>query len=128
MSNARGWGALDLMRLSATTTTTQGSAVDLATYASDVNREMKAVFVISGISAQTAAFTAAITECDTTNGTFVAPTYGTTQVTGITTNGVSEMNFFADKRYIRAEVTFGPNVTSANVTAVGFALKRIADS
>lgn len=128
MTNAREWGALQLMNLSAQTTTTQSlSPVDLAQYASLANREMKATFQVF-FSAQTPSLTVAVTECDTTNGTFTAPNWGTSTA-AVTTNGLTELNFRADKRYIRAEVTFpASGVTNSDLNAVAFALKREANS
>lgn len=121
--NARNWGAINLLNLNAQTTTTQGSASDLSTYATLNKREMKVSFMLSNVSGT---HTCAITECDTTNGTFTAPTNGATQGV-VTTNGLTEMNFLAQKRYIRAEVTMAASST-ANIAVVGFAAKRAADS
>ena len=71
--NARSWVGVKLMNLSAISTTTQGSATDLATYVNLAKREMKVVFFLSGTAGTTISVTPAVTECDTTNGTFAAP-------------------------------------------------------
>ncbi len=123
--NAREWGPINLMNLSAATTTTQGTATDGSSYASQANREMKAVFMISGLTTITT-ITLAVTECATSTGSFTAPANGTSSAV-VTTNGMTELNFRNDLKYIRAEAT--PNTTgSVNIAAVGFALKRFADS
>jgi len=111
------------MNLSAATTSTQGSAADMATYASTEKREMKAVFFVSGLTTITTA-TVAVTECATTNGTFTAPATGTSSAV-VTTNGLTELNFRNDARYIRAELTVNA-AGSVNVSAVGIAPKRTA--
>ena len=123
--NARQWGPVNLLNLNAATTTTQGTATDMSTYASQARREMKGIVLLSGLTTITTA-TVAITECATTNGTFAAPANGTSSAV-VTTNGMTELNFRNDLRYIRAEITVNA-AGSVNVAAIGLALKREANS
>lgn len=125
--NARQWVGVKLMQVRAISTTTQGSATDMATYANTAKREVKAVFFLSGLAGTTISVTPGITECATTNGTFAAPTQYTA-ASAQTTNGMVEMNFRNDLRYVRAEATLGANTTAADVACVVFALKREANS
>lgn len=133
MPNAREWGALSLLNELAITTSTQtltASVVDLATYASLAEREMKAIYSVKSYTGLTPAAVIGVTECDTTNGTFTAPAWGTSTVTLSTTAavGAGELNFRADKRYIRAEVTLTAGDTGMTVNVVAVALKREANS
>ena len=131
--NARALGAVSLLNELAITTSTQtlsANVVDLASYASLANREMKAIYTVKSYTGLTPAATIAITECDTTNGTFTAPASGSPSVTLSTTAavGAGELNFRADKRYIRAEVTLTAGDTGMTVNVVAVALKREANS
>lgn len=126
--NARGWASAILLSARAlSTSTATPTSIDLVTYASLAKREMKVSVVLAGLAGTTISVTPAVEECDTTNGTFAAPaTY--TAPSAQTTNGIVEINFRADKRYIRLPVTLGANTTGADVHAVAFALKREANS
>lgn len=125
--NARGWVGVNLLNVAAISTTTNGAATDLATYANLAKREMKVVFFLSGTAGTTISITPSVQECATTNGTYAAPTYYTA-ASAQTTDGMVELNFRADKRYIQAVATLGANTTGANVSAVAFVLKREANS
>lgn len=126
-SNARSWGVVQLLNLAGITTTTQGAAVDMASYASIAKREMKAVFTLTGVAGTTASVLVSVEESDATNSGFAAPTQYTA-ATAKTTNTTVELNFRADKRYIRAVVTLTADTTGAHVVANAIALKREANS
>lgn len=122
---ARAYGAFEVYRAAAVTTTGNGSGVDLATYADLAKREMKVVVDVGTLTTTTTA-TVSITNSDTSGGAYTAPTYGTASAV-VTAAGVVELNFRADKRWIRLE-----NVVNATgsvpISAVGIALKREANS
>lgn len=126
--NARGWASALLLSARALSTSTASPAsIDLATYASLAKREVKVAVVLAGLAGTTISVLPAVEECDTTNGTFATPAQYTA-ASAQTTNGLVELNFRADKRYIRLPVTLGANTTGADVHAVLFALKREANS
>ena len=93
--------ALELIRAAAITTTsaTPSRTVDLAAYASLVNREIKAV-VHTGALTTTATMTFNIEVCATTNGTWAAPSAGTTTLTMIAACN-NEIHFYPNLRYVR---------------------------
>ena len=123
--NAREWATVSLLNAAADTTTAQATGVDMSAYASQANREMKAVIAVSALTTITTA-TVAITECATVGGTYTAPANGTSSVV-ITTNGIYEINFRNDLRYVRVERTYNAAGT-VNLAVAGLALKRFADS
>jgi hypothetical protein len=126
-ANARQWKAVSLITLRAISTSTQGAAIDMAAYANLAKREMKVVWFVKGAAGTTISITPAVTECDTTNGTFAAPAQYTA-ITAVTTDSLTEQNFRADKRYIRAEVTLTANTTATDIHAVAFVIQREANS
>lgn len=93
--------ALELTRAVAiaTTSATPSRTVDLAAYASLANREVLAV-VHTGALSTTATMTFNVEVCATTNGTWAAPSAGTTTLTVIAA-GINEINFFPNLRYVR---------------------------
>lgn len=93
--------ALELTRAIAITTTsaTPSRTVDLASYASLANREVLAV-VMTGALSTTATMTFNVEVCATTDGTWAAPSAGTTTLT-VTAAGINEIPFYPNKRYVR---------------------------
>lgn len=78
-----------------------GSAVDLAPTATVAKRELKLIVAAQVLTAGT--FNVAVTECDTTNGTFTAVAGDT--ITAVTTNGVREYTANVTKRYVKGAIT-----------------------
>lgn len=123
---AQNYVAVSVIPAQAITTSTAAPAyVDLAAYADLAKREMKLILAKGAYTTITTA-TFAIEECDTTNGTYAAPAYGTTSVVSTNTAAtVIEMNFTPQKRYVRLPITV--NATgSVPVAATLVALKRAA--
>ena len=127
MANARQWTAVNLMSVRAisTTTTLPASGQDMASYATTAKREMKAIFFLAGLAGTTISVTPSIQECATTNGTYAAPAQYTA-ASAQTTNGMVELNFRNDLRYIQAVATLTANTTAADVHCVAFVLQRSA--
>jgi hypothetical protein len=127
--NARSWGSAIVLsaRGLSTSTATPATTLDLASYASLAKREMKVSVVLAGLAGTTVSVLPAVEECATTNGTWTTPAQYTA-ASAQTTNGLVELNFRADLRYIRLPVTLGANTTGADVHAVAFAMKREANS
>ena len=123
---ARNYGPLELLRAQAITTTTASPGyVDLQPYASLAKREVKAV-VLVGAMTTTTTVTVAVKECDTTNGSYTAPAYGTTSQAATTTAGQQlEFNFRADKRYVQLSITVDAT-GSVPMAATLVALKKEA--
>lgn len=122
---ARNYGALKLSATGAVTTTSAAPTVyaDLSTYADLAKREVKAIVSVGTLST-TATMTFSILECATTDGSYAAPTYGTTQAV-VTAAGVTEMNFRADDPYIK--LAYAVDATgSVPISAVLIAMKREA--
>jgi hypothetical protein len=97
--------ALELTRAIALTTTsaTPSRTVDLAAYASLKNREVLAVVQVGALST-TATLTLNVEVCATTNGTWAAPSAGTTTAT-VTAAGITEIPFYPNLRYVRLAYT-----------------------
>lgn len=117
------YSALELTRAAAITTTsaTPSNTVDLAAYASLANREVKAVVLVGALTT-TATATFNIEVCATTNGTWAAPSAGTTTLT-VTAAGINEINFFPNKRYVR--LAYEVDATgSVPIAAALYALER----
>ncbi len=119
----RSYAAVQLLAPTTMSTSANGSAVDLATYASVANRELKVAFQAAGVAGTSPSITLAVTECDTTNGTYAAPAAGTSSAV-ITTNGLTELNVYVSKRYVRSEIAFTSNTTNGAISCVAFVLKR----
>jgi len=120
---SRAYGGLELLRAQAITTTGNQTGVDISTYASLMNREM-VVFADVGTMTTTTTATVAITESDTSGGTYAAPANGTASAV-ITAAGLSTLRFRAAKAFIRAEVTVNA-AGSIPMSVIGVALKREA--
>ncbi len=119
--------ALSLLTAQAITTSTAGGlpVVDLSTYASLAKRSVKAV-IHTGTFTTSATCTAAILESDSSSSGFAAPANGTTSVV-ITAAGVNELNFAAQKRYVKLQLTVDA-AGSIPMAASLIAMKRFADS
>jgi hypothetical protein len=108
--NQKQFSIKQLFGAGARTTTTTGSAVDLAAYTNVGGRNMKAYLDVAIATGTTASYTVTIQEGDNTTTftdiTGAAFTAATTATTG------EEIHFVAKKRYIRAIQTFTSNTTS----------------
>lgn len=106
---------VQLFNAAARTTTTTGSAVDLAGYTNPGGRNIKAYLDVSTALGTSASYTVKIQEGDNTT-TFTDITGAT--FTAVTTSNTGEsIHFVTAKRYIRAIQTFTSNTTS--VTSSG---------
>ena len=85
-----------------TTSAATGGVVDMAPTASVGKRAQKVIVVASGLSGTSPVFPMALTECDTTNGTYTA--VGGLTITSVTTDGTTEYHALFTKRYIKATV------------------------
>jgi hypothetical protein len=100
-----------------TTTGATGGVIDMAPTASVGKRSQKVIVVASGVTGTSPVFPLAITECDTTNGTYTAVS-GLT-ITGVSTNGTTEYHALFTKRYIIATVgTVTGTTPVANIVAL----------
>lgn len=113
--------ALELIRAAAITTTsaTPSRTVDLAAYASLANREIMAV-VMTGALTTTATMTFNVEVCATTDGTWAAPSAGTTTLT-VTAAGINEIPFYPNLRYVRLAYSVdatGSVPTAANLVVL----------
>jgi hypothetical protein len=85
-----------------TTTGATGGVVDMAPSASIGKRACKIVVAACGVTGTSPVFPLALSECDTTNGTFSAVSDLT--ISNVTTDGTSEYHALITKRYIKATV------------------------
>lgn len=122
MARAQSFTILTLLSLSAVTTSTQGSAQDLAKYIGVGMRQMKAHVDVNGLTGTSPTFDFSIQQNDTSGASGWADVQTFTQKT---TNGNEDIHFTPTKRYIRAVTTAGGTSPSANLTVVVLAELRI---
>lgn len=97
----------------ARTTTTTGSAVDLAGYVNPGGRNMKAYLDVSAATGTSASVTVKIQEGD--NTTTFTDISGATFTAATTATSGEEIHFVTAKRYVRAVATYTSNTTSATL-------------
>ncbi len=100
--NQRALAVRSVLSVSQTSTNTTGTYTDIAPSGTIGKREHKIIVVASGVSGTSPVFPIALTECDTTNGTFTA--VSGLSISNVTTNGTTEYHAPIQKRYVIATV------------------------
>ena len=102
-----------LLSPAARSTTTEGSAVDLAAYIHPGGRGMKAKLDLSATAGTTPSVAVKIQDSDTTTAADFTDVTGAVFTTVTATTGAEEeIHFVTNKRYVRALMTITANTTS----------------
>lgn len=126
MSFTANQSLIRLLTTQAITTSADGTAIDLQSYANPGGRAMKVVVDVGSNLGTTPSATVKIQDSDTTTaGDFVDLYTGFSAVTA-TTGGLSSASVKTNKRYVRAVVTVTANTTSTNVAAYALVQNRLS--